>query len=127
MSIPPKIPGLSPAELQRLVVQLLEDVAELKHVVAEQREEIARLKGLKGRPNIKPSGMENVSTRKPPQNVKQVGRELGVRYVLEGSVRKGGNRLTRAHGCERHTCARRTGTTCRQYAVHSEPTEGSPS
>ena len=24
--------------------------------------------------------------------VKQVGRELGVRYVLEGSVRKGGNR-----------------------------------
>src|SRR6187200_294359 len=95
MNIPPKISGLSPAELQRLV-QLLEDVAELKHVVAEQREEIARLKGLKGRPNIKPSGMENVSTRKPPQNVKQVGRELGVRYVLEGSVRKGGNRLTLA-------------------------------
>jgi len=26
-------------------------------------------------------------------DVKQVGRELGVRYVLEGSVRKGGNRL----------------------------------
>jgi TolB-like protein/class 3 adenylate cyclase len=26
-------------------------------------------------------------------NVKQVGRELGVRYVLEGSVRKGGNRV----------------------------------
>src|SRR5207248_4846012 len=25
--------------------------------------------------------------------VKQVGRELGVRYVLEGSVRKGGNRV----------------------------------
>jgi TolB-like protein/Flp pilus assembly protein TadD len=28
-----------------------------------------------------------------PVDVKQVGRELGVRYVLEGSVRKGGNRL----------------------------------
>jgi TolB-like protein len=26
-------------------------------------------------------------------DVKQVGRELGVRYVLEGSVRKAGNRL----------------------------------
>jgi len=71
MSIPPKISGLSPAELQRLVVQLLEDVAELKRVVAEQREEIARLKGLKGRPNIKPSGMENASTRKSPQNGKR--------------------------------------------------------
>jgi TolB-like protein/class 3 adenylate cyclase len=28
-----------------------------------------------------------------PVDVKQVGRDLGVRYVLEGSVRKGGNRL----------------------------------
>src|ERR1700693_3995614 len=26
-------------------------------------------------------------------DVKEVGRELGVRYVLEGSVRKGGNRV----------------------------------
>src|SRR5260370_3129833 len=26
-------------------------------------------------------------------DVKQVGRELGVRYVMEGSVRKGGNRV----------------------------------
>ena len=26
-------------------------------------------------------------------DIKQVGREFGVRYVLEGSVRKGGNRL----------------------------------
>jgi TolB-like protein len=28
-----------------------------------------------------------------PVDVRQVGRELGVRYVLEGSVRKGGNRV----------------------------------
>jgi TolB-like protein len=26
-------------------------------------------------------------------DVKQVGRELGIRYVLEGSVRKAGNRV----------------------------------
>ena len=26
-------------------------------------------------------------------DVKQVGRELGVRYVLEGSIRKSGNRV----------------------------------
>ena len=50
--------GLSRAELEALVVKLLGEVAELKRLVAEQRAEIARLKGLKGRPQIKPSGME---------------------------------------------------------------------
>jgi TolB-like protein/class 3 adenylate cyclase len=31
--------------------------------------------------------------KRRPTNVQQVGRELGVRYVLEGSVRKAGNRV----------------------------------
>jgi len=55
------VDGLGLEELKSLLVQVLEDNARLKAENAELRDEVARLKGLKGCPQIKPSGMEKAT------------------------------------------------------------------
>ena len=62
MTAPTGIHDLSPPELTPLESKLLAENAELKREILALREEVARLKGLKGRPQIKPSGMEKGTT-----------------------------------------------------------------
>ena len=62
---PPSLSELSRPELEALLVELSGEIAALKQMVSELREEIARLKGPKGRPAIKPSGMDQAT--EPPK------------------------------------------------------------
>lgn len=85
--------GLSLAELTALVTQLLEEQGrlreeneglreELAHFKRENealREELARLRGLKGRPNVKPSGMEKKTEARAKANGRAKKRRRGAK------------------------------------------------
>lgn len=72
---PPTLSALSRPELEALLVELFGEIAALKKMNSDLREEIARLKGLKGRPIIKPSGMDKgTEPPKPGKQEKRRGR-----------------------------------------------------
>ena len=86
MASPGDLDALSSTELKALVLELLGKVAALEQTVAAQRAEIARLKGLKGRPALKPSGMEKASEPKPPDRPKGRRGPVTPRVAVEDQV-----------------------------------------
>jgi hypothetical protein len=87
--VPPvPLSSLSRPELEALLVKLFGEVTGLKQTVGELRSEIARLKGLKGRPTIKPSGMDKATD---PANLqprtKRRGRgQVAPRVTVEAQI-----------------------------------------
>ena len=79
---PKDMSGLGLDELKALLVQALEENARLKAENAELREEIARLKGLKGRPKLRPSGMEKGTEAFPAKGGGKKGRRGAKRTKL---------------------------------------------
>ena len=59
---PTSVDDLSLDKLRGLVVELLARVSALEEENAALKDEVARLKGLKGRPKLKPSGMEKATS-----------------------------------------------------------------
>src|SRR3954451_10531376 len=93
MSVPEKIPlsELSRGDLEALTERLLAENAALKQVVADLRAEIAKLKGVTGRPTIRPSGMEQRTEPKPTDKTGKRGarqRKTGQLVIDEERVIK---------------------------------------
>jgi hypothetical protein len=89
----PPLPSLSDLrrpQLEARLVELYGKVTALEKIVGEQRDEIARLKGLKGRPAIKPSGMDKAT--EPPKPIKEEKRrcrgKVTPRVIIDEQVIK---------------------------------------
>src|SRR5690349_21616292 len=67
MSAPAKIPlsSLPRGELEALAERLLAENDALRRAIAGLKAEVATLKGVKGRPKLKPSGMEKGAGSEP--------------------------------------------------------------
>ena len=95
MSAPEKISlsGLPRGELEALAERLLAENDALRQAVAELKAEVATLKGVKGRPEVKPSGMEKGTEPEPgadepgPRWPKAQGRAA---HRRRGARRRGG-------------------------------------
>ena len=82
----PDVDDLRVDELKKLVLQLVGEISALKAENAAQREEIARLKGLPGRPKIRPSGMETATDPNAPEIIRRTARET-IRSIEHRSKR----------------------------------------
>ncbi len=80
---PPDIAVLSPEALRILVERLLEENAAQRAEIARLRDALAEAKGLKGRPKLKPSGMEKKAEarRKAKRGRKQARRRRGAKRL----------------------------------------------
>ncbi len=111
---PPDVDDLGLDELKKLVVQLLEQIAALTLENAALREEIARLKGLKGRPKLRPSGMEprerataQAADQAAEGQTGQARHPRGAGDHGRGAGRFARSRVTRTSSCRSWTSARR--------------------
>ena len=84
MSASAKIPlsGLSRGELEALVERLLAENAALKPAIIELRAEVATRTGVKGRPKVRPSGMEKGTEPEPADT----GRDHGTKARKVGRL-----------------------------------------
>src|SRR3954462_6161350 len=84
MSVPEKIPlsELSRGDLEALTERLLAENAALKQVVADLRAGIVRLKGVTGRPAIRPSGAEDQADGQDRQAWRQTAQNWSLMQLV---------------------------------------------
>ena len=75
--------GLPRAELEALAERLLAENDALRQVVTELKAEVATLKGVKGRPEVKPGGMETASSDPGATNRGRGGRGKADRLTVD--------------------------------------------